>query len=331
MNELKRNCPECNEIIEYKTKYSCKAAGKNNSRCSSCYRKEKGRGKKEKKYVRNCPSCSKDIWYTYEATYIHGKKHKINCKSCSSRISQNKPEQKQLLSSKLKGKKGTNVYDVWVRSYGEEIAREMWDKRYAEHSDKMKGENNPMFGKNVYDVWTETYGKEKADNLQNQMIEKCRIASLGENNPMYGKPAPQGSGNGWKGWYKDIYFASLGELFYLKYLLDNNIKFENGEKKKYKVEYEFMNKKLNYFLDFYLPESDEYIEIKPKKLVNSPKNIAKFTAAKNKLGDKFVVLNESDIQQIDLETMYKLYLEKEIIFMKKYEEKFLDYYQDNKE
>jgi hypothetical protein len=36
---------------------------------------------------------------------------------------------------------------------------------------------------------------------------------------MYGKPSPQGSGNGWSGWYKGKYFRSIMELsFIVEYL-----------------------------------------------------------------------------------------------------------------
>ena len=42
-----------------------------------------------------------------------------------------------------------------------------------------------------------------------EALIKISNASKGKNNPMYGKPSPQGSGNGWSGWYKGIYFRSL--------------------------------------------------------------------------------------------------------------------------
>jgi hypothetical protein len=232
------------------------------------------------------------------------------------------------LARRNRSQKGMTLEEKW----GKQKADEYREKR----SKLFKGENNPNYGgkysrwginkENKGKTYEERYGEEKAKELR----KKLSHINSGENNNMYGKPSPQGSGNGWKGWYKGTYFASLRELFYIKYLYDNNVKFENGEQRKYRIQYEFNSKKLNYFLDFYLPETDEYIEIKPKKLNNSPKNKAKFEAAREKLGDKFKVLNEEDLQPIDLETMYNLYLEKEIIFMKKYEEKFIQYYNKNK-
>lgn len=39
-------------------------------------------------------------------------------------------------------------------------------------SDKMIGENNPMFGRNPYQVWVEKYGEEEANKLQSEYNEK---------------------------------------------------------------------------------------------------------------------------------------------------------------
>ncbi len=47
--------------------------------------------------------------------------------------------------------------------------------------------------------------------------EKHRQNAIGEGNNMYGRPSPQGSGNGWSGWYKERYFRSLRELMFLIY------------------------------------------------------------------------------------------------------------------
>ena len=39
---------------------------------------------------------------------------------------------------------------------------------------------------------------------------------------MFGRPTPQGSGNGWKGWYKGWFFRSLKELSYVVNVLEPN-------------------------------------------------------------------------------------------------------------
>jgi hypothetical protein len=60
-------------------------------------------------------------------------------------------------------------------------------------------------------TYEELYGKEKANKMKNNLS----ILNSGSKNKMYGKPSPQGSGNGWSGWYKGWYFRSLIELSYM--------------------------------------------------------------------------------------------------------------------
>lgn len=90
---------------------------------------------------------------------------------------------------------------------------------------------------------------------------------------MYGKPSPMGSGNGWSGWYNNWYFRSLKELSYMVNVIERfNLKWENGEKSKYKIEYiDYKGNMRTYRPDF-LIEDKYLVEIKPKKLWNS-KNI----------------------------------------------------------
>lgn len=308
-------------------------------------------------FIRNCPICNRKITHKNQKGRDYSEKHKKLCRVCTQLQPETLEKNKKANSGERNAMYGKSMYDAWLVRYGEEKADklleeykdnkkneyEKWVKLYGkEEADKKlqtkkykcsvasSGEKNPMFNKSFYDVWVDNFGEKEAEKRELNRKKKLSLAASGENNPMFGKPAPPGSGNGWKGWHKGIYFASLREFFYLKYLLDNNIKFENGEKKKFKVSYEFMDKKRNYFLDFYLPETDQYIEIKPIKLLNSPRNTAKFKAAKEIYGEKFKVLSEDDIQKPSLDDMYKLYLNKDLVFMDKYEQKFLDYYQKHR-
>jgi hypothetical protein len=120
------------------------------------------------------------------------------------------------------------------------------------------------------------------------------------------------------------------ELHYLIYLIDNNINFDSGEKKEYKIEYILDGKNRNYFPDFYLTDTKEIIEIKPKALIGTYQNKLKFEATKQKSGDKHIILTENEIVKIDLDILYNKYINKEIIFNKTYAEKFELYYKNNK-
>jgi len=189
-----------------------------------------------------------------------------------------------------------------------------------EQKEKAKIIGNRLRGKS----FEETYGKKKAKEIKN----KLSIANTGENNPMYGKPSPKGSGNGFSGWYKNFYFRSLLEFYFLFYLLENNIQFKTAERKEYRIKYTLNDINRTYIADFYLIESEELIEIKPLKLTKTLENLEKFKAAKKKYGIKFKVLTEKNINKIEYSLILKLIKDKELKFtetsyikFKKYVEK----------
>jgi hypothetical protein len=74
----------------------------------------------------------------------------------------------------------------------------------------------------------------------------------------------EGSGRGIKKWFKSkfagkVYLQSTWELAYAKYLDSNNIPWIRNTKR---FPYVFENKSHYYVPDFYLVQTDEYIEIK---------------------------------------------------------------------
>jgi len=141
-------------------------------------------------------------------------------------------------------------------------------------SDATKGKGNAMFGKTVYGRWVALYGVNKASELNIIKNAKISVATKGEKNPMFGRPSPMGSGVGWKGYYKDLYFRSLRELSYLIYLFDNNIEFISAES--LSVPYKSWNgSNRTYRPDFILTKDRHVVEIKPSKLFNTPINLLK--------------------------------------------------------
>jgi len=137
---------------------------------------------------------------------------------------------------------------------------------------------------------------------------------------MYGKPSPEGSGNGWSGWYKGFYFRSLMELSFIKLMIDNDIKIKSGEKEIFSIKYYDVlnNKHKTYFADYYLPEFNLYVEIKPKKLVNTYLNKLKFLNMKR----NFIIITEKELIKISNDEIKQMYLNKDIIFINRYEQKF---------
>lgn len=220
-------------------------------------------------------------------------------------------------SKKYKGKKLEEIV-------GKEKAKEM-KKKFSENN---KGENNWNFGGKWHGIhsseyqrgktYDEIYGKEKSKIIKN------KVRCPGNKNGMFGKPSPQGSGNGWSGWYKGWFFRSLKELSFMINVIERfGFNWENGEQKKYKISYtDREGNNRNYFSDFILNEK-YMIEIKPKKLHNSDlvkrkKNAAiKFCEKRNlkyKLLAPIKTLSYNDIK-ILLDTG-------EIKFIDRYKEKF---------
>ena len=185
------------------------------------------------------------------------------------------------------------------------------------------GVNNPMYGKNIYEIWVGKYGEEIANKKLLITKKKHSDNNSGEGNPMYGKPSPNGSGNGWSGWYKGWFFRSLRELTYMVEVIERvNLKWESAETNKWKIQYEdYKGTPRNYFPDFVI-EGKYVVEIKPKKLWDSDSVIRK-----RKAGELFCEENElkykiTDITCISDKKILSLYNEGKIKFTDKYEIKF---------
>jgi uncharacterized protein YlaI len=127
-------------------------------------------------------------------------------------------------------------------------------------------------------TWEEKFGKERADLMKIAASKNCILrGKFGADNPQFGKPAHKLSGRGCKGHYRGTFFRSILEASYMHYMHLNNIKFENGELKKYAIPYVLNGRPRNYFCDFII--DGHYYEIKPKALLTTEQNRAKFEAA----------------------------------------------------
>lgn len=286
-------------------------------------------------YNRICPICGKELNHTNEANCKTAIKNKVPCRSCSSKIQ---------IKEKGNPMQGRSLYSVWEEKYGKEEAI----RRLKEYGNNRKGKklnltptgkknrshigkDNGNYGKKMKDVFFNAWQKEglTLEECENRYKETCKKHSLaGDKNPMYGKQSPVGSGNGWSGWYQDYYFRSLLELSYLKYLIDNNIKFETGENKKHSVKYfdTYKKQEATYFPDFYLIDSNQIIEIKPKNLLKAQKNIDKYKAAKKKYKKNFIILTEENINKLSDIQIKEMYDNKIIRFIERYDKKFKEKY-----
>jgi hypothetical protein len=83
-------------------------------------------------------------------------------------------------------------------------------------------------------------------------------------------------------------------------LIDNNISFKSAETKNFSVKYTTNEGvERNYYPDFYLTETHEIVEVKPKfKISHVINERLKIEAGKNKYGDKYIVITEDDILKL---------------------------------
>jgi hypothetical protein len=177
------------------------------------------------------------------------------------------------------------------------------------------------------DIWKRDFGESDGGEKYQEYLKLHEGMSKGCKNPMYGKPSPRGSGNGWKGWFKDEYFRSLRELSFLIHLNDNDIKYESAERKKYTIKYFWEGSERTYRPDFII--GNTLYEIKPKRLINTPNVMAKTKAAKD-----FCLKNDLEykIMDFDINTSAILtHLENgNVKFARNYLEKFLEFINQDK-
>jgi hypothetical protein len=243
---------------------------------------------------------------------VHKAKYgKCLCRSCIQRLHYKNGIRKSCFSEYNKSNKG--------KSLEERLGIEGATACRLKLSIKTSGKNNPNYGgkyskfEKSHDArrgktYEESLGKEKAARLR----KKLSIATSGKNNPMYGKPSPKNSGKGLHGMYKGMYFRSLLELSYMKYLHDNSIRFISAESKRFRVEYTLDNVSRTYHPDYYLVDSDTVVEIKPVALINTYANKAKFEAATVAFKGNFKVLTERDFNKLTVDEVLSLCLAKEI-------------------
>ena len=281
------------------------------------------------KFIKKCNTCCNLYFFPID------KKNQIRkCLSCAQKEAKNNPEfwKKMKAENRIKNaaSNGLTLHDVWVRDFGKEVADEKERIHKELKKTSISGNKNPMAGRSVYSRWLEKYGKEEADIRKENFSKKISKAISGSGNPMYGKPSPAGSGNGWSGWYKDWHFRSLGELsFMIKVIERFKFKWESGELKKYRVKYkDWEDVDRTYSPDFVL--NDKYmVECKPKKLWNSKgvKDKKKAGILKCKeLGLKYKLM---EIPKLTEDEIYKLWVNKEIKFIERYDKKFLEKYDRN--
>jgi hypothetical protein len=283
------------------------------------------------KYKRKCLICDKDIYHTSKYNRNAADKKKTPCGSCSS-VEKNKKYGNNKKFIERYATFGNNTGEL-NSFYGKKHSQltinklQQVDKSYTKTkefrqkiSKATKGKKNPMYGKSYYNIWVEKYGKEEADRRQKIKKEKNSIASRGKRNPMYGKRSPNGSGNGWSGWYKGWFFRSLKELSYMiKEIEKKNKKWRTAETKDLRIKYiDYKGDERTYVADFLINE-EVLVEVKPTKLKSSLSVRLKAEAAKKFCKNKGLIYKIKDVDRITDKEIRNLHDSKLLKFTSRYE------------
>lgn len=273
-------------------------------------------------YIRNCPICSKEIVHKNINSYRHALKLKKQCVQCGCKEAQSKPEVRKNNSIRQKGKRTGNKNPFYGKHHTDKTKQILSDKT----KEQLTIHGNPMQGKSFFDIWLIKYGEQIANEKQKELNQKRSENVKGEKNPMFGKPSPKGSGSGWQGWYKEIYFRSLLELsFLVNYVEKLNLKMINAECKQYGISYIGYNNEVKTYFADYLIDDKFLIEIKPLSLHNALQIQLKAKAGENFCKENNLTYVLMEPEKLNLIEIENLLIDGNLIFSDTTNKKYIKY------
>ena len=274
-------------------------------------------------YKRLCPKCGKEIFHSTEKYCKEKERAKTLCKSCGCR----NPDRLRRMSEINSGDKNPFFGKKHTAAARSKISVNT-DRSFIKTKDyrdrlslASQGSKNPMYGRSIYDVWIDRYGREEADRRLVELKKSKSERMSGSGNHMYGKPSPQGSGNGWSGWYKGWFFRSLKELSYVILVIEaNGYNWRSAESKDLRMNYFMDGRSRTYFADF-LVDGSILVDVKPKRLMGSIQNLAKRDAALKFCKEKGFSYRMVDVKGLSEEEIVDLHGRGVVKFTDRYEKK----------
>jgi hypothetical protein len=272
-----------------------------------------------KEYKKNCPICGIEQTYVNKYTLKKAIISNNPCKSCKAKERANRPEERKANSERQSGKRTGKDNHFYGKKHSNET-KELIRKRRAEQIIP-KGNDNPLFGKTLEEI----VGEEKANKMKSK---KSKMYS-GSGNPMYGKPAPQGSGNGWSGWYNHWFFRSILELSYMIKVIERyNMDWETGEDRKHTITYTDKDGIVrNYHPDFII--NNKYVvEIKPNKLMKTLKVMEKVNAGNEYCSKNNMIYKITNVPALTTTQFRELVDTNKVKLTNRYNKKYNEEYKD---
>lgn len=138
---FQKKCPNCNELINYKTKYSLSYSLKNNSKCRKCTAKSTGF---TQRYATKGQSIGSDNPF-FGKKHTEETKEKIRNKDYS--IYKTEEFRKKISECNTRSMSGKSFYSIWLEKYGKDEADRRLKELKEKHSKNNSGSGNPMYGK----------------------------------------------------------------------------------------------------------------------------------------------------------------------------------------
>jgi hypothetical protein len=267
-------------------------------------------------YKKFCPICSSEMIYNRKYNLLSSiRKDKI-CRKCTAKK----------LSINMRGENNPFFGKKHTDTFKENLSKKNKGKHFSPFTEiKSNQILNPTCNLSMKERLILAYGETKGIDKWKSFIEKQRLNNKGDKNSMYNKCTPIGSGNGWSGWYKGWYFRSILELSYMISIIERfNICWESAEKQFLTCKYTIDGINRTYRADFLL-NSKYLIDCKPKKLQRSRENTLKRNAMEEFCKSKGLIFKYTDITRLTISEIERLYDNKEIKFLERYERKFEEF------
>ena len=196
---------------------------------------------------------------------------------------QTKKEQKRQQS--LMSKYGTNFYCSNPKERAKKISESLSGKQHTKEHHANITQSKRKNGTLKHTKETKLkISKTLKEYWENDTLDHCVVMPK------------RGSGGGHKhGFYNGIYYRSSYELKFLEMCEKYNVQVESASTKEFRIRYFYDNKKRYYYPDFYLPEYDVVVEIKPMSMLDCDGNWEKITSGSRKYN--FWLVTEEELEE----------------------------------
>ena len=270
-----------------------------------------------------CPVCGKGTDYRgLETGYLI---------YCSPKCSTTDPERKDERSARRKGRKQSKETIEKRINNTDQVKKE---KKRQESFLKKYGVTNPVFVPEIQQKIIETNTGRKnprknsdhqrkiieskrrngtlkhTDETKRKIKQKLRELWSSEDAPINLSENSNCYKRSKSGHYGGFFYRSSYELTFIKYCIENNIKIVSAETKEFRVRYLKEDKGTYhyYYPDFYLPEYDMLIEVKPLSMLDVNYNMDKILAGMKKF--PLSMVTEDELGDLDMFFKYAVKIER---------------------